>query len=210
MSFNHNSTWEEQASAPATPATGLWKIYPKADGWYTVDDAGTEYPLFQTTTEMSLLASSGWPSTTGGCAALAKTEYTTNDQDLQVLAFDQTTAEYAQWSVWMPEDWDLGTITFKAMWSAAGGSAAETVSWNLQGRSYANDNAIDAAWGTAIEVTDALLATGDVHITDESAAVTPAGGTGRLLQLRIYRNPTNDNLAADALLIGIKVYYTRG
>lgn len=33
---------QEEASTPATPATGKWKIYPKADGFYVIDDAGQE------------------------------------------------------------------------------------------------------------------------------------------------------------------------
>ena len=29
-------------SKPATPPTGFWFLYPKTDGWYYEDDAGTE------------------------------------------------------------------------------------------------------------------------------------------------------------------------
>lgn len=35
----------EQAEVPATPAAGHRKIYAKADGWYDLDDAGTETKL---------------------------------------------------------------------------------------------------------------------------------------------------------------------
>lgn len=34
--------FDEQASAPTTPATGFWRAYFKSDGLYVVDDAGTE------------------------------------------------------------------------------------------------------------------------------------------------------------------------
>lgn len=43
MPFNHNATWEDQASAPSTPDTGKWKLYFKSTGLFYVDDAGTEY-----------------------------------------------------------------------------------------------------------------------------------------------------------------------
>lgn len=33
-------TFDEQASDPSTPTTGLWRQFFKADGMYTVDDAG--------------------------------------------------------------------------------------------------------------------------------------------------------------------------
>lgn len=33
-------TFDEQASDPATPSTGLWRAFFKSDGMYTMDDAG--------------------------------------------------------------------------------------------------------------------------------------------------------------------------
>lgn len=215
MTKNYEATWEEQASAPSTPDAGLWKLYPKSDGFYAVDDAGTEYGPFAVGTptqgEIFLAAKDGWPSTTNGCAALAKTEYGTNDVDLQTLDFDQTTIEYAQWTVKMPDDWDAGTVTFKGVWTAAAGTAAQTFELNLEGRAYANDDPIDAAWGTAVEVSDALIAANDIHYTAESGAVTLAGTpvAGELAQFRAWRDATNDTLASDAKLIGIVVYYTK-
>jgi hypothetical protein len=84
----------------------------------------------------------------------------------------------------------------------------------LQGRSFANDDAIDQAWGSAQTVTDTLTATGDVCVTTESNAITLAGTptAGEFVILRAYRDADSgsDTLAADANLIGIKVYYTKG
>jgi hypothetical protein len=34
--------FDEQASAPTTPGTGLWRLYLKSDGLYIIDDAGNE------------------------------------------------------------------------------------------------------------------------------------------------------------------------
>ena len=113
--------------------------------------------------------------------------------------------------MWMPDNWNAGTITFKAVWTAAAGTPAQAAEWNLQGRSYANDDAIDQAWGSSVEVSDALIATSDIHYSSESSAVTLAGtpAIGELVQLRAWRDATNDTLAADAKLIGIKVYYIK-
>ena len=215
MTKNYDATWEEQGSAPSTPASGLWKVYFKSGGMYVLEDDGTEHGPFNQSTqlegELFLAANDGWPSTTDGCAALAKTEHGTNDIDLQTLDFDKTSQEHAQWSVWMPDTWDAGTVTYKAVWTAAAGTPAETVEWNLQGRAYANDDAVDAAWGSAIEVSDALIATDDIHYTSESAAVTLAGtpAAGELVQFRAYRDIAGDNLDDDAKLLGIKVYYQK-
>lgn len=62
-----------------------------------------------------------------------------------------------------------------------------------------------------MEVSDALIAADEVHITAESGAVTLAGGPagGELVQFRLYRDAVNDTLAQDARLLGVKVYYTR-
>lgn len=38
-------TGTEQGSTPATPGTGERRIYPKADGWYVLDDNGVETKL---------------------------------------------------------------------------------------------------------------------------------------------------------------------
>ena len=175
----------------------------------------TAYSLFasgtagSTTAELSLNAAGGYPSTTNGCATPTQVEFGTNDVDIYVMDFDQTTIEYAQFMTTMPSNWDASTVTFKAYWTAAAGTAAQTVEWNLQGLALGNDDAIDAAWGTNVEVSDALIATGDLHISAESGNVT-IGGTPAaddLVIFRVWRDATNDTLAADARLIAIKITY---
>lgn len=41
MAFIQDSEHTEQGSDPSTPSSGTRGIYPKADGWYDIDDAGT-------------------------------------------------------------------------------------------------------------------------------------------------------------------------
>src|SRR3990172_12641434 len=36
---------QEESGTPSTPSSGKWKLYPKAAGWYYLDDAGVEIPL---------------------------------------------------------------------------------------------------------------------------------------------------------------------
>lgn len=161
--------------------------------------------------EIFLPAPSGWPSTTDGCADAVKMEYATNDQDLYSLDFDASANEYAQWSVWMPDTWNAGTITFAVVWTAASGTLAATYEWNLQATAYANDDPIDVAWGSAVEIEDALITLEDIHYTVESGALT-VGGTpvaGELVQFRAFRDAINDSGDSDGKLIGIKIYYTK-
>jgi hypothetical protein len=127
------------------------------------------------------------------------------------LAFDQTSDEHAQWTVVMPSDWDAGTITAVFYWTTQEGGAAETVEWNIQGRSYANDDAIDQAWGAAQGVSDTWIADNDLHITAATGTCTLAGGpaASELVQFRVFRDVSDDDLGGDAWLLGVRITFTR-
>jgi len=157
-------------------------------------------------------ASQMWPSTTNGCAALAQTELGTNDVDIQTLDFDPGADEFAQFSLWMPEEWNAGTITYQVVWTAAAGTLTDEVEWNLQGRAYADSDALDQAWGASVEVADALITLDDLHETAESGAVTLAGTpvAGEWCMFRVWRDGVNDTLNdGDGKLLGIKLFYTK-
>jgi hypothetical protein len=200
--------------ADGTPTVSNVTTIVVSNGTLTNDGSGqvtiTTGGSGSTSRELFISAASLFPSTTNGCAAPARNEYATNDVDLYSADFDQTSIEYAQFTYWMPANWNASTVTFAVAWTASAGTAAQTVEWNLEARAYANDDAIDQAWGTAVEVSDALLATNDMHYTSTSSAVTIAGtpSAGELVQFRVWRDATNDTLAADAKLLGIKVNYT--
>jgi len=128
-----------------------------------------------------------------------------------VLAFDTSSQEHAQWTVVMPSDWDAGTVTAQFYWTCAGGSAAQTVRWTIAGLALGNDDAIDAAFGTSQYVDDTYIANGDLHITAATSAITVAGtpAAGELVQFRVTRTVASDNLAGDALLLAVKITFTR-
>jgi hypothetical protein len=150
------------------------------------------------------------PRTTAGAAA-GLVELATNDIMLQTLDFDAATDEFAQFSIVMPSDWDLGTVTATFYWSAASGSG--DVIWGLQGLAVGNDDAQDAAMGTAQTVTDTLLLADDLQITAATSAMTIAGtpAAGDIVHFAAYRdaNAGGDTLAVDARLQGVKINYTR-
>ena len=75
-----------------------------------------------------------------------------------------------------------------------------------------DDDAFDAAFGTAQSATDTLITANDVHITAETAAITIAGtpAQGDLVVFQVKRDVSDgaDTLAVDAKLIGVRLYYT--
>lgn len=154
-------------------------------------------------------ASAMYPSTTAPCASLAQVESSTNDVNIKVLDFDGagTSKEYAEFGLPSPSYWDASTVTATFYWYATAGSG--TVNWEIQGLALSDDDALDTAYGTLQEVTDTLLATGDVHVTAETSAVTIAGTpvAGDWVMFKIARDPANDTNTSDARLMGVRIRF---
>jgi hypothetical protein len=152
------------------------------------------------------------PTSTNGCAAITDVETTSGRPDMQVLDFDATADEHAQFQVSFPKAWNEGTVTFQAYWTTTA-TDTDGVSWALQGVAVSDNDTIDVAYGTAIVVDDdALGAAEDLMVSVESGAVTIAGtpAVGDLCFFRIFRDisDANDDMAEDARLIGVKVLFT--
>lgn len=158
---------------------------------------------------MYVPASAMYPSTTAPCGSLTQVESSTNDVNIKVLDFDGagTSKEYAEFGIQSPSYWDASTVTVQFVWYATAGSG--TVNWEIQGLALSDDDALDTAYGTLQEVTDTLLATGDVHITAETSAVTIAGSpvAGDWLQFKVARDPANDTNTSDARLMGVRIRF---
>lgn len=192
------------AGAGATGATGAAgpEGTPGLDGLPGPKPAG----------QLFLTASGMVPATTNG-AAQNKNVAATNVQNYYSLDFDQTTQEFAHAVVAMPSDWNGGTVTAEFYWTATG-TSTNSVVWALEGRSYGDLETIDQAYGTAQQVADAHSATA---LQMQKSSATPAitlGGTpaaGELVMFRVKRVPADgsDTLAADAMLLGVMVNYTR-
>ena len=146
------------------------------------------------------------PRVTNG-AGIDGQEFSTNRQNLDYLAFDPGTQEFAQASF----DWPSGYTTFTATfyWTAASGSGA--VVWRAAARCYGDGDAIDQAFGTAQSVTDTLITATNNHASSATSAVTPSGtvSAGNLCVVQIDRDATNgsDTLAVDGRLIGVRLVF---
>jgi hypothetical protein len=165
--------------------------------------------LTSNTTRNLWIPASAWiPKTTAGCGVDSR-ETATNDQNFDELLFDTGSDELADALVVMPSNYNNGTVTARFYWTAASGSGG--VAWGIQGRAFANDDALDTAAGTAQLVTDTLIAANDMHITSATSAVTiggtPAANTP--IQFTIYRDVSDagDDLAVDARLLGVEILF---
>jgi hypothetical protein len=149
--------------------------------------------------------------TTNGAAA-GTVEMTTNKNMFKTLDFDTTTQEFAQFEIFFPKSWNLGTVTFQPVWSHAATTTNFGVVFGLAGVARSDDDAGDVAFGTAVTSTDTGGTTNDIYIGPESAAITIAGtpAAGDTVQFQLDRTVANgsDTLAIDARLHGIRLFYT--
>lgn len=152
------------------------------------------------------------PTVSNGCAPITEVETTSGRPDMQVLDFDATSDEHAQFSIAFPKSWNEGTITFQVYWTTTA-TDTDGVAWGLQGVAVSDNDTIDVAYGTAVVVTDdALGAAEDQCVTAESSAVTIAGtpAVSDICYFRIFRDVSdaNDDMTEDARLIGVKIFFT--
>ncbi|HEX8030032.1 MAG TPA: hypothetical protein VF491_16275 [Vicinamibacterales bacterium] len=146
--------------------------------------------------------------TTNGPSA-GSVESSTNKVMLVTYDFDASTAEYVQFMFPMPKSWNEGTVTAQFIWAATN---TGNVVWGIQGVSLSDDDAYDAAFGTAQTVTDGVTATTDIMQSAFTSAVTIGGSPaeGDLVCFQVYRDASNgsDTLAVDAKLIAIRLNFT--
>lgn len=151
------------------------------------------------------------PQSSDPCSILTTIAGSAGQPDVHALKFDQTTTEYAQFSLAMPKSWDEGTVTFEPIWRHAAATAYGVV-WGLQAVAVGNDDAIGANYGTAQTSTDTGGTTGDLYRGPESSAITIAGTPAAedVVFFRVYRDTGSgsDTLDVDADLLGIVLHIT--
>ena len=151
------------------------------------------------------------PTTTNGCAAVAQTELTAGQPEVVHMAFDGTAVENALFSWSFPKSWDKDKITFQAYWTGLVGGAGGVL-WRMGAIAVGNDDPIDVAYVTNVEVVDTFILAEDLHISGESDPLTVDGNPvqGDMVYFIIQRDPTHasDTRTQDANLIGIKIFYT--
>jgi hypothetical protein len=128
----------------------------------------------------------------------------------KTLNFDPATIEYAQFSIQMPKSWNESTLRSQFVWTHPTGTGA--VVWSLEAVAFADTDAIDAAFGTAVTIADTGGTANAVYITANTAPMTVAGtpGAGELVVFQVSRVASDggDTLGVDARLLGVTILYT--
>ncbi len=195
------------ANAPTRLALGAANTVLHSDGTDTEWKAG---PIGKHT--VWIPAGAMRPTASNGAASLADLETTSGRPDITTLDFDQSSDQFAQWSVQLPRSFDGGTLAFTAYWTAAVAvTSPQGTTWELQCVHVGNDDTIDVAYGTAIEISSAGIATAeDMVVTSESAPVTCAGTwqDADLSYFRIGRDVSEDVMTTDSKLLGVALRFT--
>ena len=148
--------------------------------------------------------------TTNG-PSVGTTELSSNKIMVRTLDFDTTTQEFAQFSVWMPKSWNLGTVTFQPTFSQLT-TAAGGVVFGLAGVAVSDGDTMDAAFGTAQTSTKTAGTLNTEYQGPESSAITIAGtpvaGDRVIFQVNRTVADGSDTLAQDARLHGIRLFFT--
>jgi len=159
-----------------------------------------------------ILGAGGWPSTTAGCQVLTKSaEGATYKGTFQGFMFDKDAVEYLEYVAVMPDNYDGGTMTARFFWEPNTTVNPTAVVWQIEAACLGDGDALDAAWGTPVTVTDNGADNTKLYISAATAAMTP-GGTpagGKLMHFRISRKATDaaDTLVTDAGLESVQVEY---
>ena len=199
-------------TGPVISATGETNvginINPKGTG--VLNSGGSAVKIAGKET-MWVPASAMYASTTNG-AAPAQVETTALRPDMKVMDFADSADDHAQFSVAFPKSWNEGTITYQCFWTPSTTNTGDCI-FGLQGVACGDGDTIDAAFGTAVNITDAGIGTvEDQQVSAESSAVTIAGSPAvdQQTYFQIFRdaNVGGDTYTGVARLLGIKIFFT--
>lgn len=194
------------------------------DGWashsgllnLTDGDPHTQYILESNTSValnpqygyLTLMAGSGMVTTTNP-GTMNQWETGTNKNNFIYFNFTDTGTETVQWIVNFPNDWNSSAnVWFTPLWTAQEGSG--TVHWDISGKLFPDDAALDTALAAIGDSTDTLLAVGDMHVAPDTtgAVIGSVGSGGNLAIVKVVRSSADDTLNGTAQLLGVRVKFS--
>lgn len=153
-----------------------------------------------------------WRTKTTGGALLTVVESGTNKLNDEAWRFEYTNRKAIQCVAPMPHDWDQGTLSFYVVWRPAGSSTLG-VAWSLAAVARSDNDAADAALGSAVTVLDSYASNANVHVSGVSAALTvggsPAAKDTILFELAREVADVGDAMNEAADVLAVHVQYGR-
>jgi hypothetical protein len=191
--------------------------YVKTNNASYVLTSNTSYVLGSNTTHVvnpvygyiTLMAGSAIVTNTNAIT-MNQTETTTNKNNYIALNFTDGGSEVGMWMVDFPADWNYSAnVVFTPIWSAASGSG--TVHFDVSGKLFPDDAALDTALSAIGDSQDTLITAGDLHVAPDTtgAAITSVGTGGNTAIIKVTRDSATDTLSGTAHLIGLRVKYSR-
>ena len=173
--------------------------------------SGAGLPTSRTGVRRTMYVNAGAmiPRTTNG-AQRNTVELITNDIMYDSMDFDTGIEEGVGFWVQMPPTWNGGNLTAKVHWTASGGVPTETVIWKISGRTFGDNDVVDQSLGIFQTTIDSYQTANAMHISPTTSPITLSGdnAAGDPVYFQVSRDITNDNLSADAKLLGVVIEYT--
>lgn len=139
-------------------------------------------------------------------------EMTTNKNVIPVLAFDQTTQEFAHFSVRAPKSWDAGTLSATIL-ATSNNVSTNSFVFGIRGVAISSGESFDQAFSSFSQVTITPTSTVQRLIVSSavsSISINNSPSKQDFLNFEIARVPADgsDTHPADAFLVGVELNFT--
>lgn len=150
---------------------------------------------------------------TVGAAGPSAATVAPNQINLPILAFDPSSFEAAAFVVGIPKSWNVGSISFQAVWTHTATVTNFGVVWQLTAVPLSDTDSLNTVITDGVTQADTGGSTDAHYVSPESSSfsmTTPAAAQSDTLFMRVGRlvADANDTMAIDARLIGIRMFYT--
>lgn len=158
---------------------------------------------------LTLMAGSGMVTTTNP-GTMNQWETSAQKNNFIYWNFTDEGTETVQWIVDFPADWNSSAnVIFTPIWTAQDG--AGTIHWDVSGKLFANDDALDTALAAIGDSEDTLITVGDMHVGPDTGgtAISPVVSGGNTAIIKVARDSVTDSLSGTGQLLGLRVKYIR-